>query len=350
MTVPAAPRCAMLMSVFNGGRYLKPAVESVLASEFADFEFVIVDNVSTDGSRDYLRSLTDPRIRLIENGTNLGQTGALNVGLRAVRASYVARLDADDLNEPGRLGAQVERLDGSPALALVGGQMAAIDVDDRVMFRTRYPLDPETIRIRMVLQNCFDHSSVMFRRDAALAVGGYPAEHSVSQDYALFSALLRAGHDLANLPQQAARVRMHPDQVMAQGGGEREIDETIRVAARNQAWASGRAEDLPRARTLHRLWSGAVSADARADDPDALAALTDFFGEIPVDGPHRAMLALLILGGACDDRLDIRRWLLATALRASPGILFGAEFWKRLIRAALPENQLGRLRGFVTAR
>jgi len=348
MTVSTRPRCAMLMTVYNGGRYLKPAIDSVLASAFEDFEFVIVDNVSTDGSRDFLRWLSDPRIRLIENETNLGQTGALNVGLHAVSAPYIARLDADDLNESGRLGAQVAQLDADPNLALIGGQTAAIDAEDRVLFRTRFPLDYETIRTRMVLQNCFDHSSVMFRRDAALAVGGYPSEFSVSQDYALFSALLREGHKVANLPLAVSRVRMHPDQVMAQGGSEREIDETIRVAAANQAWASGEPENLPRARVLHRLWSGAVSADARPDDPEPLDALAAFFDANPAAGRHRAMLALLLLGGACDDRLDIRRQLLATALGASPGVVFGGEFWKRLVRAALPASQLGRLRSLVT--
>ena len=343
------PRIAMLMTVYNGGRFLAPAVQSVLESTLTDFEFVIVDNLSTDGSRDYLRGLSDRRIRLILNERNLGQTGALNVGLAACTAPLVARLDADDLAEPDRLARQAACLEGNAGLGLVGGQTVAIDGDGRPLFRTRFPLDFETIKTRMILQNCFDHSSITFRRDAALALGGYPGDFKVSQDFALFSALLRAGHRMENGPVAVSKVRMHPDQVMAQGGSELEITESIRVAAANQAWAAGRAEDLALARTLHRLWSGKTSADRAADDPDAEAALARFFAETPASGRQKALLALFVLGGPCDGRTDLRLKLLGRALRYDPMIVFHAEFAKRLLRAALPPRYLARVRAMSPA-
>ncbi len=350
MTSSPTPRCAMLMTVYNGGRFLRPAVESVLASRFSDFEFVIVDNVSTDGSREYLQSLIDPRIRVIANEQNLGQTGALNVGLREVRAPFVARLDADDINLPDRMGLQVEALEKDRSLALIGGQTVAIDETGRPLFRTRFPTSWETIRSRLTLQNCFDHSSVMFRRDAALADGGYPADFAVSQDFALFSRLMRADHRLINLPATMSKVRMHPAQTMAQGGSEKEIVESIRVATANQAWHAGRAEDPGQARTLHRLWSGIESPDRRADDPDPFGALSRFFAEHDAPRRQKALLSLFLLGGRCDGRRDVRFWLLRNALKNDPTVVFHPEFSKRLLRATLSPDRLAELRGLMTAR
>lgn len=343
------PRIAMLMTVYNGGRFLAPAVESVLASTLADFEFVIVDNLSTDGSRDYLRGLSDCRIRLIENERNLGQTGALNVGLRAATAPFVARLDADDLTAPERLAAQYERLAGDHRLALIGGQTMAIDADDRPLFRTRFPTDYETIRARMALQNCFDHSSVAFRRAAVVEVGGYPSDFTVCQDFALFSALLRAGHRMENTARIVSRVRMHPDQAMARGGSETEVVETIRVAAANQGWAAGRGEDVGLARTLHRLWSGAESPERAPGDPGTEAALDRFLTESRAPARQKALLAMLLLGGPCDGRVDLRFRLLARAIRFDPAIVVHPEFAKRLLRATLPARYLARVRAMSAA-
>jgi hypothetical protein len=343
------PRVSVLMTVYNGGRFLKPAVESILSSSLRDFEFVIVDNVSTDGSREYLRMLSEPRLRLIENERNLGQTGALNVGLRACSAPFVARLDADDLNEPDRLERQAGKLASDPGLGLTGGQTIAVDAAGRTLFRTRFPLDFETIKARMTLQNCFDHSSVAFRRDAALAVGGYPEDFRVSQDFALFSALLRAGYRMENQGYTASRVRMHPDQVMAQGAVELEATESIRVAAANQAWAAQRGPDLGLARTLHRLWSGNEGSESGSGDPDPETAIARFFGECPASARQKALLALFLLGGACDGRADLRFKLLGRALRHDSSIMFHGEFVKRTLRAVLPPRYLTRVRAMLPA-
>jgi hypothetical protein len=342
------PRVSVLMTVYNGGAYLREAVESVLASTLTDFEFVIVDNGSTDGSRDYLRSLTDPRIRLIENERNLGQTGALNVGLRACNAPYVARLDADDIMLPDRLGEQAAALDADSLTALVGGQMIAVDENGRHLFRTRYPIDSDSITARMLLQNCFDHSSVMFRRDTALALGGYPEDHAVSQDYALFSAFMRAGGKLRNTASVAAKVRMHAGQVMAQGGQERELPEAVRITAANQAWAAKRPEDRGLARTLLRLWSGRRADGTAVSDPDPPIALKTFFEQTPLSSRQAALLSMFLLGGPCDGRLDVRLKLFATALKRYPLIVMHPEFGKRLARAVLPHRHLGRFRNLTS--
>ncbi len=336
-----APRVSVLMSVYNGGDYLRQAVDSVLNSDFEDLEFVIVDNFSTDGTRDYLQSLEDPRVRPILNEKNLGQTGALNVGLEACTAPYVARLDADDAVLTDRFALQAARLDGDPSLALIGGQAIRIDAAGNQIGATRLPVDFETIRWRMALQNCFVHSSVMFRRDAALAAGLYPSDFRVSQDFALFSAFLRAGHRLENLEQPVCELRTHPDQVMATGGRADELEETARVAALNQGWACNEAPDSARAQLVTRLWYGGTGEN---NPEEALAAAGAFLEELPAPARCKALLALVILGGPCLGNGKIRRALLRRAISAYPAIIFDRELYVRLVRALLPETAVERLR------
>lgn len=338
------PRVSVLMSVYNGGQYLSQAVESVLASETDALEFVIVDNASTDGSRAYLGALADRRIRLVENARNIGQTAALNVGLRACTAPIVARLDADDVSLPDRLPRQLKRLEEDARLALVGGQAVRIDAENRRLNATRLPCEFETIRARMLLQNCFVHSAVAFRREAALAAGGYPADFVVSQDFALFSAFLRAGHRLENLHEPVCLLRTHPEQVMALGGSEKEVEEGIRVAAANQAWACGRPEDVALARTLNRLWSGRPRPEAAANGPSAAEAVARFFAGMPGRRRDKAWLALLLLAGPCDGRAGLRLNLLQRALTSDPGVVLHREFAMRLLRVFLPNGKVGMAR------
>src|SRR5882672_1930599 len=96
------PRLSVVMSVFNGERYLAAALESILRQSFSDFELLAIDDGSTDGSAGILRGCADPRLRILTNGTNIGLTRSLNRGLAAARGAYVARHDADDLSHPSR--------------------------------------------------------------------------------------------------------------------------------------------------------------------------------------------------------------------------------------------------------
>lgn len=308
------PRLSVLMSVYNGGKFLSEAVESVLASDMADFEFVIVDNVSTDGSRGYLRGLRDSRIKLIENEKNLGQTGALNVGLQAAAAPVIARLDADDICLPGRFTEQLARIEEDPSLGLIGGQAIRINETGAEWGRTRLPTAWPDIHARMMLQNCFVHSSVMFRRDAALKCGAYPASFRVSQDFALFSALMRDGYLLENLEEPVCKLRAHPDQVMATGGRADETEETITVAAENQAWAAHAKPDNAMARTVHRLWSGKTSTNREATIPPR-QAIARFFDGLRLSRRQMTLLALVLCRGPCDGSLALKLSILVRAVR-----------------------------------
>ncbi len=327
-----APRVSVLMSVYNGGRFLMPAVGSVLAGAMPDLELVVVDNCSTDGSRQWLRNVADSRLRLVENATDLGQTGALNVGLAACAAPVVARLDADDLAEPDRLGWQLEALERSPRLGLVGGQAIRVDADDRVLSRTRLPTGPDAVAAVMTVANPFVHSGICFRRDAAMRAGAYPADFKVAQDYALWSALLRAGWLVDNDRRVACRLRIHGGQVTASALGARESGEALTVAALNQAWAMDlAAPDMELARPLQDLWLGRPG-------PPVGESLSRLLAAPRLSRAGKARLALLLAGAAGGGRLGTALRLLGRALALSPGEVarpaaYGAI--AKLVRTAL---------------
>src|SRR5262245_13045266 len=133
------PTISVLMSVLNGQEFLRPAVESVLAQTFADFEFIIIDNASRDGTSAILDSYRDPRIVRLRNDRILSLTQSLNKGLQVARGTYVARLDADDVAAPTRLMKQVELLDRDQDILLAGSSVRVINETGHVIGRIDPP-------------------------------------------------------------------------------------------------------------------------------------------------------------------------------------------------------------------
>src|SRR5690606_37374672 len=121
------PRVTVLLAVHNGERYIQEAIDSILAQTFGDFELLIVNDGSTDATRDLVLSYSDDRIRLVDNDHNIGLPKSLNRGLRLAKGRYIARLDADDISEPDRLAAQVSFLQANPDVAMVGSWYRKID-------------------------------------------------------------------------------------------------------------------------------------------------------------------------------------------------------------------------------
>ncbi len=239
MTMPAeparkTPRVSVLMTMFDAARYLRPAIESVLAQTFRDFEFLIVDDGSRDDSAAIAASYDDPRIRLIPNLENRGQTVCLNQGLTLARGEFVARLDADDLAQPERLRRQVEFLDAHPGVALVGSEAEQIDPAGHVLERVRLPADTLSIRWANLFDNSFLHSAVVFRTALVRQeFGGYDESFRCSQDYALWSRIARR-HEVANLAEPLVRLRAHPDSMM-RTQSTRLVEEADRIQRDNLA-------------------------------------------------------------------------------------------------------------------
>jgi glycosyltransferase involved in cell wall biosynthesis len=194
------------MTVFGDLRFLDEAVDSVLRQDFSDFELIVVDDGTGEEARFRALQQRDPRIRLVVNPTNLGTAAAANRGIAAARADIIARLDADDIAEPARLGRLVGALAEDPELGLVGSWCATIDESGRAKGMHRMPpTDPE-IRWTILFHSPFIHSTVAYRRECFEVAGGYRPEELVSQDHYLWFEMLP--HCRArNIPESLARYR-----------------------------------------------------------------------------------------------------------------------------------------------
>lgn len=220
------------MTVYNAGRFLDPAIRSITNQVFRDWEFLIVDDASTDGSTDVLKqwAAAEPRIQLILNSANKGQTPCLNQGLEEASAPWVARQDADDLSHPLRLLRQHERIVVEPDLVLLGTRGRIIDENDHLVGL----LDPPTRRDGMAwwspFLNPFVHTSVMFRNETIQELGGYDNSYRIAQDYDLWTRVA-AVHPTTNLRERLVCYR-HLGSSLSKTGKQLAFEEADRVSKR----------------------------------------------------------------------------------------------------------------------
>ena len=202
------PKVTVLMAVYNGESYLQEAINSILAQTFHDFEFLIINDGSTDRSRQLILSYDDPRIRLIDNPRNLGLTRSLNHGLELAKGQFVARQDADDISEPKRLAEQVAFLETHTEVALLGTWYKKIDSQGTLIRNRRLPCDYTDIRWSLLFFCPFVHSSVMLRKAVVLErVGFYNEALVYAQDYELWARVARC-MPVANLDQYLVSYRI----------------------------------------------------------------------------------------------------------------------------------------------
>ncbi len=229
------PKISVLMSVYNSAAFLEEAVDSILSQTFSDFEFIIVNDGSTDESGDILANLAekDKRIQLIENEENIGLTRSLNKGLAQAKGEYIARMDADDISFPQRLEKQVAYLEKHAKVGLVGSQYDLCDADGKVTASgERLPENNLSIQWRLLFRNSFIHSSVMIRRRALeLVEDNYNVELPYAQDFELWSRVARISR-VANLPEVYVYLREHDDRITVQKKEDQEMV-AIKIARAN---------------------------------------------------------------------------------------------------------------------
>jgi glycosyltransferase involved in cell wall biosynthesis len=199
------PLISVVMPVHNARPFLDESIRSILAQTFSDFEFVILDDASTDGSVELLRewSLRDKRIHLHEGKKRLGLSGSSNAVVSKARASIVARMDADDIAHPDRLRRQWSIIEGRPDVAVIGALCNGIDASGReVRPRDRWRLVRRSVYIP------FPHGSAMFRREVFDQVGGYDESTSGGEDQDLFLRMASRGRVLT-LPDVLYSYRYH---------------------------------------------------------------------------------------------------------------------------------------------
>lgn len=173
------------MPVYNGEAYLREAMDSVLRQTYADFEFLVVNDGSTDQTEAIVLSYHDPRIRLISQ-PNGGVARALNTGLREAAGTYIARFDADDICRPERLARQSAFMASHPGYVIVGSDADYIDEEGEFLFRyVNEVYTDEAIRESVKVRCPFIHSSVLYKKDEILALGGYNEHAHNFEDHLL---------------------------------------------------------------------------------------------------------------------------------------------------------------------
>lgn len=189
MNMRRDPKVTVLMSVYNGERYLNEAVDSILSQTFTDFEFLIIDDASTDRTPEILRGYDDPRIRIVTNEENLGLTKSLNKGLALARGEYIARMDADDISAPERLEKQVSFLERNTDIGVLGTNVQYVDDFGNPLQILKWPSCDSLIKWRLCFMNPLAHPSILIRRKLLTNIGGYNEEITFAQDYDLWGRL-----------------------------------------------------------------------------------------------------------------------------------------------------------------
>lgn len=206
------PYISVVMPVYNADQFLVSSVRSILHQTFTNFEFIIINDGSTDTSEQKLNHLreNDPRIRLISR-ENKGLTATLNEGVRYAQGMYIARMDADDIALPERFAKQVLFLDTHPDHVAVGSRVLLIDPDNSpiCLFSTETEHDAIDQAHLAGKGGAICHPALMVRRSALERVGGYREIMSHAEDLDLFLRLAELGK-LANLPETLMHYRMHP--------------------------------------------------------------------------------------------------------------------------------------------
>lgn len=224
------PSMTVLMTVYNGGEYLKTAVGSVLNQTYRDFEFLVINDCSTDESLDIIKSFNDNRIVLHNNEKNLGQTKSLNIGLRLAKGKYVARMDADDMAFPMWLEKMVTLLSKNPEYVAVGAAAVTMNDKGKTGKLLKTPSSFAEVVFHTFFGSAINHVGALLNKEIILKNGGYNEEFKIVQDFELWSSLIRNKYRITNIPEVLIAVRVHTNSkgfIEEKNRGLEEVSETI---------------------------------------------------------------------------------------------------------------------------
>jgi len=234
------PIVSVVMSVFNGERFLREAVESILNQSFRELEFIVIDDGSTDGSASILDSYQNSDSRMkVHHKEHGGLIESLNRGCRLAQGKYIARMDADDVAIKDRLTRQLDFMETHPQVGALGGAVEWIDAMGKSLGTHRYPAEDREIKATL-LQGCaLWHPTVLLRREVFAWAGGYRSMVVDGEDYDLWLRIAER-HQLANLDAVVLKYRIHPYQVSMRKG-----EQQILCMLAAQVAASSRRNGMP---------------------------------------------------------------------------------------------------------
>ena len=208
-------KISVIMSVYNGEKYLREAIDSILNQTFKDFEFIIINDGSIDKSLEIIQSYNDDRIKIVNQG-NTGLAKALNNGIAISKSDFIARMDADDIAYPERIQKQYEFLLGNPDYIIVGSNAKIIDKAGYFVRDSNLSTTDEEMK-GMLPSTPFIHPSVMFRKNIFYKAGQYPEYMLKAQDVVLFNSMTKYGK-FANIPEHLMQYRIVPTANTARAG------------------------------------------------------------------------------------------------------------------------------------
>ncbi|PXV64127.1 glycosyl transferase family 2 [Dysgonomonas alginatilytica] len=204
---------SVLMPAYNAAEYIGEAIDSILEQTFKNFEFLIIDDGSTDSTADIIEQFNDTRIKLIRNEGNKGLIYSLNYGLDIAQGKYIARMDADDIAFNTRLEKQVEFLENNPDISILGTAFVFMGTS----YEIHHPNYNDEIRIKLLDDVVFAHPTVMMRRDVInLNNIRYNADYTYIEDYRFWVEAAIKNVKMANLEEVLLQYRQHPNQVTSQ--------------------------------------------------------------------------------------------------------------------------------------
>lgn len=201
-------KVTVLMPVYNAAKFIDEAIDSILSQSFKDFEFLIINDGSTDGSKKIILSYKDPRIKFFENKKNLGVARTLNRGLRLAKGKYIARMDADDIAFPERLKLLSQEFGKDNQLAVVSSYYNIIDEAGNYLYANQDVFSPEEIYYTLQFRNCLGHPTVMFNKDIIIKeFSGYD-EECEAEDYDLWLRLV-SKYKFRKIKKRLLKLRIH---------------------------------------------------------------------------------------------------------------------------------------------
>ena len=318
------PIVTMGMAVYNGERTIAESMRSVLSEAFTDFEFLLVDDGSTDASLTVIGQFDDPRIRVLRNDGNQGLVATRNRIAREARGTYLAWLDQDDLSDPQRMATQVDHLERNPMTAVCGGQTAML-VEQRtggyVRRVERFPTDHATIRAAMLFLNPIACNTVMMRR-AVFPAEPFRAAFGNSLDYDLWS---RASDTMTvvNLPVVLGSYRVHGGQT-SQGAA---LDRMNRHALDVQAELAERALGMQWNEHQRGMHACATTAPIVVSDEVRLSDIAEWLCELRIANESAKERGFSGFDARCFETALARQWTtVCLAARATLGTRTAARW------------------------
>lgn len=254
VTPKASPKVSVILPVFNASPYLEEAVVSILRQTYDNFELIIVDDCSTDGSTKLAEAIAkrDKRIKFLKNKTNQKLSKTLNKAITEASGKYIARMDADDISLPDRLALQVAHMEKHPSVGIIGGSMEIINEKGTVIGQRHYPITDKEIRKKMFWYSPYSHPLIMIRKSVLDRIGLYEHHYNPAEDYDLYFRIGTVSQ-FANLPQTLLRYRIIPKS-MTTGSTKKMEEKTIEIRekyAKSSSYSMGFSESLYN--YLHKL-------------------------------------------------------------------------------------------------